>query len=188
MTSEIFSQSIHIGKKAILTRFQKFKISDISMRNWITKILRKKFERDRTENFSFALHMWVTIWARKTRWKEKCLQIVTRIPFTMSGVNTDGYPCPLNGHTQLLLPPTLNVAFRSFEPRIREPFPNEQLLRKKKIAATERTIFHWETARVNHKVFMPWGIRYRYIRSLNRDRTNITFSILISDRRILDHI
>ena len=38
------------------------------------------------------------------------------------------------------------MAFRSFEPRIREPFPNEQLLRKKKIAATEQTIFHWETA------------------------------------------
>ena len=50
------------------------------------------------------------------------------------------------GRTQLLLPPTLNVAFRSFEPRIGEPFPNEQLLRKKKIAATERTIFNWETA------------------------------------------
>ena len=51
-----------------------------------------------------------------------------------------------NGRTQLLLPPILNVAFRSFEPRIGQPFPNEQLLRKKKIAATERTIFHWETA------------------------------------------
>ena len=50
------------------------------------------------------------------------------------------------GRTQLLLPLTLNVAFRSFEPQIEEPFPNEQLLRKKKIAATERTIFHWETA------------------------------------------
>ena len=48
----------------------------------------------------------------------------------------------LIGHTQLLLPPTLNVAFRSFEPRIAEPFPNEKLLRKKKIAATEQTIFH----------------------------------------------
>ena len=43
--------------------------------------------------------------------------------------------------TQLLLPPTLNVAFRFFE-----PFPNEKLLRKKKIAATKRTIFHWKTA------------------------------------------
>ena len=51
-----------------------------------------------------------------------------------------------NGRTQLLLPPTLNVAFRSFEPRIAEPFPNEKLLRKKKIAATEQTIFDWETA------------------------------------------
>ena len=51
-----------------------------------------------------------------------------------------------NGHTKLLLPPTLNVAFRSFEPRIGEPFPTEQLLRKKKIAATQGTIFHWETA------------------------------------------
>ena len=50
------------------------------------------------------------------------------------------------GRTQLLLPPTLNVAFRSFEPRIGELIPNEQLLRKKKIAATERTILHWETA------------------------------------------
>ena len=50
------------------------------------------------------------------------------------------------GHTQLLLPLTLNVAFRSFEPRIAEPFPNEKLLRKKKIAATEQTIFHWEKA------------------------------------------
>ena len=56
---------------------------------------------------------------------------------------------PTKGHigrTQLLLPPTLNVAFRSFEPRIKEPFPNEQLLRKKKIVATERTIFHCEMA------------------------------------------
>ena len=31
-----------------------------------------------------------------------------------------------------LLPPTLNVAFRSLEPRIAEPFPNEKLLRKGK--------------------------------------------------------
>ena len=52
----------------------------------------------------------------------------------------------LIGRTQLLLPPTLNVAFRSFEPQIRELFPNQQLLKKKKIVATERTIFHWETA------------------------------------------
>ena len=52
----------------------------------------------------------------------------------------------LIGRTQLFLPPTLNVAFRCFKPRIREPFPNEQLLRKKKIAATEQTIFLWETA------------------------------------------
>ena len=51
-----------------------------------------------------------------------------------------------NGRTQLHLPPILNVAFRSFEPRIGEPFPNEQLLRKKKIAATEQTNFHSETA------------------------------------------
>ena len=29
--------------------------------------------------------------------------------------------------TQLLLPPTLNVAFRFFEPWIAEPFPNEKL-------------------------------------------------------------
>ena len=49
------------------------------------------------------------------------------------------------GRTQLPLPPTLNVAFRSFEPRIWEPFPNEQFLRKKKIAATKQTIIHWET-------------------------------------------
>ena len=35
------------------------------------------------------------------------------------------------GHTQLLLPPTLTVAFRSFELRIGEPFPNERFLRKK---------------------------------------------------------
>ena len=47
------------------------------------------------------------------------------------------------GRTQLLLPPTLNVAFRFFEPRIVEPFPNEKFLW---IAATKRTIFHWETA------------------------------------------
>ena len=32
-----------------------------------------------------------------------------------------------NTCTQLLLSPTLNVAFRSFEPRIGEPFPNEKL-------------------------------------------------------------
>ena len=38
------------------------------------------------------------------------------------------------------------AAFRSFEPQIEEPFPNEQLLRKKKIAAAEQTIFHWKTA------------------------------------------
>ena len=37
------------------------------------------------------------------------------------------------GRTQLLLSPTLNVAFKSFKPQIGEPFPNEQLLRKKKI-------------------------------------------------------
>ena len=42
--------------------------------------------------------------------------------------------------------------------------------------------------RVNHKVFMPWGIRYRYIRTSSRDRTNSKFSILISDRRILEHL
>ena len=53
---------------------------------------------------------------------------------------------PHIGRTQLLLPPTLNVAFRSIELRIGEQFPNEQLLRKKKIAATERTIFHCKTA------------------------------------------
>ena len=29
-----------------------------------------------------------------------------------------------NRRTQLLLPPTLNVAFRFFETRIAEPFPN----------------------------------------------------------------
>ena len=64
------------------------------------------------------------------------------------------------GRTQLLLPPTLNVAFRSFEPRIAEPFPNEKLLRKKKIAATERTIFHWETALrfTVQKIWMPCSI------------------------------
>ena len=51
------------------------------------------------------------------------------------------------GRTQLLfLPPTLNVAFIFFEPQIKEPFPNEQLLRKKKIVATKQTTFHWETA------------------------------------------
>ena len=50
------------------------------------------------------------------------------------------------GRTQLFLPLTLNVAFRSFEMQIGEPFPNKQLLKKKKIAATERTIFHWEMA------------------------------------------
>ena len=33
-----------------------------------------------------------------------------------------------NGHTQLLLPPTFNLAFRFFEPQIGEPFPNEKLL------------------------------------------------------------
>ena len=33
-----------------------------------------------------------------------------------------------------------------FEPWIAEPFPNEKLLRKKKINATEGTIFHWEMA------------------------------------------
>ena len=48
--------------------------------------------------------------------------------------------------TQLLLPLTLNVTFRCFEPRMGEPFPNEQLLRKKKIAAAKRTTFYWETA------------------------------------------
>ena len=48
--------------------------------------------------------------------------------------------------TQLLLPPTLNVAFRFFELGIEDPFPNEKLLRKKKIAASEQTIFHWEKA------------------------------------------
>ena len=42
----------------------------------------------------------------------------------------------LKGPTQLLLPPTLNMAFRFFEPRIVDPFPNEKLLRKEKIIAT----------------------------------------------------
>ena len=37
------------------------------------------------------------------------------------GLNND------NGCTQLLLPPTLNVAFRSFEPGIAKLFPNEKL-------------------------------------------------------------
>ena len=35
----------------------------------------------------------------------------------------------VNGRTQLFLSPTLNVAFRSFEPQIGEPFPNQQLLK-----------------------------------------------------------
>ena len=35
--------------------------------------------------------------------------------------------CTLNGRIQLLLPQTLNVAFRSFEPHIAKPFPNENL-------------------------------------------------------------
>ena len=51
-----------------------------------------------------------------------------------------------NGRTQLLFPSALNMVFRFFELRIAEPFPNEKLLRKKKIVATEQTIFHWETA------------------------------------------
>ena len=51
-----------------------------------------------------------------------------------------------NKGTQVLLPPTLNMAFRFFEPRIAEPFPNEKLLRKKKIVATKQTIFNWEMA------------------------------------------
>ena len=43
--------------------------------------------------------------------------------------NEDSFPVSsdfvcLNGRTQLLLPLTLNVAFRSFEPRIEEPFTN----------------------------------------------------------------
>ena len=63
----------------------------------------------------------------------------------------------LIGRTQLLLPPTLNLAFRSFEPWIGELFPNEQLLKKKKIAATKWTIFHWETAVrfTVQKIWMP---------------------------------
>ena len=48
--------------------------------------------------------------------------------------------------TQLLLPPALNMAFRFIEPQIVKPFPNEKLLKKKKIAATEQTTFSWETA------------------------------------------
>ena len=68
--------------------------------------------------------------------------------------------CLFEGHigrTQLLLPLTLNVAFRSFEQRFEEPFPNEQLLRKKKVAATEQTIFHWEMAVqfIVQKIWMP---------------------------------
>ena len=55
-----------------------------------------------------------------------------------------------------------------------------------------REIVSWHQniigCRVNHKVFMPWGIRYRYIRTSSRDRTNSKFSILISDRRILEHL
>ena len=47
-----------------------------------------------------------------------------------------------NRCTHLLLPPALNVAFRFFEPQNAKSFPNEKLLRKEKIAATEGTIFH----------------------------------------------
>ena len=46
----------------------------------------------------------------------------------------------------------------------------------------------WIGFRVSNKVFVPRDIRYKYIRISSRDRTNIIFSILISDRRIPDHL
>ena len=52
----------------------------------------KKFERERTANFYFCPSNVSNNLGRKTRWKEKCLHIVTRIPLTMSGANTDEYP------------------------------------------------------------------------------------------------
>ena len=45
----------------------------------------KKFERERTANFCFCPLNVSHNLGRKTRWKEKCVHIVTRIPLTMSG-------------------------------------------------------------------------------------------------------
>ena len=52
----------------------------------------KKFERERTANFCFCPSNVSHNLGRKTRWKEECLQFLTRIPLTMSGANTDEYP------------------------------------------------------------------------------------------------
>ena len=52
----------------------------------------KKFERKRTANFCFCPSHMIHNLGRKTRWKEKCLHVVTRIPLTISGANRDEYP------------------------------------------------------------------------------------------------
>ena len=67
------------------------------IKNWIactTKMSRieKKLEREHTANFCFCPSFVSHNLGRKTRRKEKCLHIVTRIPLTMSGENTDEYP------------------------------------------------------------------------------------------------
>ena len=54
--------------------------------------MRKNLNANVLLNLSFTLHIWVTIWAWKNRWKEKCLHIVTRTPLTMLGANVDEYP------------------------------------------------------------------------------------------------
>ena len=52
----------------------------------------KKFEHEHTANFCFCSSNVSHNLGRKTRWEEKCLHIVARIPLTMSGANTDEYP------------------------------------------------------------------------------------------------
>ena len=51
---------------------------------------RSKFEKKSNTNECLS-HVSHNV-GRKTRWKEKCLHIVTRILLTMSGANTDKYP------------------------------------------------------------------------------------------------
>ena len=84
-------------------------------------------------------------WQSGLRWAERKAPVSADSSLYLN-TSVDRHHWPENSkfihirRTQLLLPPILNVAFRFFVPRIAELFPNEKLLRKKKIAATEQTI------------------------------------------------
>ena len=57
---------------------------------------------------------------------QRTLQLVLRF-LPKVGTFALGVMFEHNRRTQLLLNPTLNVAFKSVEPGIGEPFPNEKL-------------------------------------------------------------